>query len=650
MGCVTSKHLKEQADDDGWSPSSPRTRRTPLVKSSATGISVMSGSSMKTPTSSYSVKCYHHEHFISLTSTSYGSLNVEPQNRVDARSPSLSDMYGKLRTLEKIEKSPISVHDGNKFGSVVAGLSSRAMLLSDLDSRHRCFSAVESALLTSSEGVSTVNDLNIPRLPATPSFSTGLAPRQDIIVAPETINVNEMMMGLEDAAPSSRALPPSKCLLRPKVNQQQGHQLKRKADELPAATHIRTSKKGTSAAATSCREWSDYEGKLGKENTSPPCRYIVPSKIGAYSFARRDIASLSQTSKAGNPMQEVSNRTSVAQLSQQSTAHRSLSTQACKKDSTARKEAFDTKSSLSYSLNDKCSPGVSSASVASTRSVQYAPPKAKVMPSLGHSDGSSEAVHTPPRPPARSLPRKLALGERHPSADSDTPAIDPELVASYEKALSDASQIGWDVVRRNSSAHRQISSSATVTEHASRPWQWCSSMSMPGAALDKRIYDPLVYFQQKCPPGGENAVVLYTTTLRGIRKTFEDCNTAREALQSFSLKIDERDVSMHLDFLNELRELMGRVVSVPRMFIKGRYIGGIEEVVKLHEDGKLSELVEGLPKEVNGGSCDGCGGIRFVPCLECRGSRKLRSEEDDRILMRCPECNENGLIQCPICT
>jgi glutaredoxin domain-containing cysteine-rich protein 1 len=32
--------------------------------------------------------------------------------------------------------------------------------------------------------------------------------------------------------------------------------------------------------------------------------------------------------------------------------------------------------------------------------------------------------------------------------------------------------------------------------------------------------DPFFGFEEKCPPGGTDSVILYTTTLRGIRKTF----------------------------------------------------------------------------------------------------------------------------------
>ncbi|KAH7282996.1 hypothetical protein KP509_35G055600 [Ceratopteris richardii] len=164
--------------------------------------------------------------------------------------------------------------------------------------------------------------------------------------------------------------------------------------------------------------------------------------------------------------------------------------------------------------------------------------------------------------------------------------------------------------------------------------------------------NPLAKFEELCPPGGENTVVLYTTSLRGIRKTFEDCNNLRSALESFQVAVDERDVSMHQDFRVELKQMMdNKPVTVPRLFIKGRYIGGAEEVLQLHEDGQLGPLLEGLPQDHRGSGqpCDGCGGARFVPCLECSGSRKVVDPDNPKEVIRCPDCNENGLIQCPIC-
>ncbi|XP_077227678.1 glutaredoxin family protein [Tasmannia lanceolata] len=172
--------------------------------------------------------------------------------------------------------------------------------------------------------------------------------------------------------------------------------------------------------------------------------------------------------------------------------------------------------------------------------------------------------------------------------------------------------------------------------------------------LDRRIgargrRDPLAGFPEKCPPGGADAVVLYTTTLRGVRRTFEDCQCARSVIQAYGVPVDERDVALHGGFLEELRELMGEGVSVPRLFVKGRYIGGVDEVVELNETCRLVDVLgtvgfaKGFANE-----CEGCGGARFVLCLECSGSCKVLSE-DKKGTVRCAECNENGLVQCPLC-
>ncbi|XP_031476966.1 uncharacterized protein LOC116248358 [Nymphaea colorata] len=159
-------------------------------------------------------------------------------------------------------------------------------------------------------------------------------------------------------------------------------------------------------------------------------------------------------------------------------------------------------------------------------------------------------------------------------------------------------------------------------------------------------------FKEKCPPGGESCVVLYTTTLRGIRKTFDDCNKVRSAIEEYEVRIIERDISMDSGFKEELRELMGpKEAKVPMVFIKGRCIGGVEEVTKLQENGKLELLVTGLPRATscgNGRGCVGCGGVRFVVCMDCNGSRKILDENKE--VAKCGECNENGLILCPICS
>ncbi|XP_013675526.2 uncharacterized protein At5g39865-like [Brassica napus] len=171
----------------------------------------------------------------------------------------------------------------------------------------------------------------------------------------------------------------------------------------------------------------------------------------------------------------------------------------------------------------------------------------------------------------------------------------------------------------------------------------------------------------KCPKGNGN-VILYFTSLRGIRKTYEDSCDVRVILKSIGVRVDERDVSMHSSFKDELKELLleGKFnndvgITLPRVFLGGKYFGGAEEIRKLNEDGKLEKILEGCErveenKNGNGQECEACGDIRFVPCETCSGSCKVYNEDDesekedrDYGFQTCPDCNENGLVRCPLC-
>ncbi|OMO82828.1 Glutaredoxin [Corchorus capsularis] len=128
-------------------------------------------------------------------------------------------------------------------------------------------------------------------------------------------------------------------------------------------------------------------------------------------------------------------------------------------------------------------------------------------------------------------------------------------------------------------------------------------------------------------PGADKRIVVYFTSLRVVRSTFEDCKTVRSILRGFRVSIDERDLSMDSGFINELKGILGqRKLPLPRVFIGGRYIGGADEIRLLHETGELKKIVEGLPA-AEPGTCDVCGGYRFVLCNECDGSRKLYTEK-----------------------
>ncbi|XP_052161490.1 uncharacterized protein At5g39865-like [Oryza glaberrima] len=146
-------------------------------------------------------------------------------------------------------------------------------------------------------------------------------------------------------------------------------------------------------------------------------------------------------------------------------------------------------------------------------------------------------------------------------------------------------------------------------------------------------------------------VVLYTTSLRGVRRTFADCSSVRAILRGFRVAVDERDVSMDAAFRRELRSLLdarGRAFSLPQLLVGGRLVGGADEVKQLHESGQLRRLLDGAAGQDPAYVCDGCGGVRFVPCTACGGGRKVFVEEEDRV-QRCGDCNENGLVRCPNC-
>ncbi|CAH9090833.1 unnamed protein product [Cuscuta europaea] len=152
----------------------------------------------------------------------------------------------------------------------------------------------------------------------------------------------------------------------------------------------------------------------------------------------------------------------------------------------------------------------------------------------------------------------------------------------------------------------------------------------------------------------KNRVIFYFTSIRGVRKTYEDCCNVRSILEELKLKIEDRDVSMHSGFKEELKEIFGEDYSLPRVFVGKKYIGGEDEIRRMHEEGKLKKLVDCCEKVEEsgggGGGCETCGNIRFVPCDTCKGSCKVFCEcGNGSGFERCPDCNENGLIRCPIC-
>ncbi|KAI5071111.1 hypothetical protein GOP47_0013362 [Adiantum capillus-veneris] len=248
---------------------------------------------------------------------------------------------------------------------------------------------------------------------------------------------------------------------------------------------------------------------------------------------------------------------------------------------------------------------------------------------------------------------------------SDIQLFDPALIATFEQAVEATSQFPQDDWLQQSMDENTTNSSSSdntwpLSEMASDAESGpqlhkqdklpCATASVKEEEKDAAVL--LHWYELRCPPQGIDKVVLYYTSLRGVRKTYEDCCTVRLILKGLGVHVDERDVWMHSKYKEELRDLLGDMVKgvtlVPQLFIKGRYIGGAEEVKKLHEDGKLARFMDGISMGMCHNVCDGCGDVRFVPCLNCNGSCKVRNHYDE--VLRCPVCNENGLIMCPICS
>jgi glutaredoxin domain-containing cysteine-rich protein 1 len=208
---------------------------------------------------------------------------------------------------------------------------------------------------------------------------------------------------------------------------------------------------------------------------------------------------------------------------------------------------------------------------------------------------------------------------KHFSEESLLSKMDPNVAASYTRALS-SRQLG---------CHKE---SKDATPVDSSPMS-CTLSSKHGNFLNDK----------------KGKIVLYFTSLRGIRKTYEDCCAVRMIFRGFRVAVDERDISMDSTYRKELQSLLkGKAMILPQVFVRGNHIGGVEEIRQLNEAGELAKLFEGFPVQDPRLVCEGCGDARFVPCPNCNGSRKVFDEEEEQ-LRRCADCNENGLIRCPGC-
>ncbi|XP_073010698.1 uncharacterized protein At3g28850-like [Typha latifolia] len=254
------------------------------------------------------------------------------------------------------------------------------------------------------------------------------------------------------------------------------------------------------------------------------------------------------------------------------------------------------------------------------------------------------------------------------SNDSIVPDFDPEILSAFRKALEELSPPHPVILRSPDYKERilehkdrnvrEIPQFSGIVRARVNAFQEKINAKRANSNANSVKVVPFI----KSPPNSERKVVFYFTSLRGVRKTYEDCSNVKFILQGYGVRIDERDVSLHGGFKEELNEVLNATFGgkLPRVFADGRYLGGAEEVRQMHEAGELGKALEGCEMAAMGKGgifepCNGCGGVRFVPCEVCSGSCKVYVEEEDEGeehfggFRRCPECNENGLVRCPLC-
>ncbi|PKA56767.1 Uncharacterized protein AXF42_Ash002070 [Apostasia shenzhenica] len=244
------------------------------------------------------------------------------------------------------------------------------------------------------------------------------------------------------------------------------------------------------------------------------------------------------------------------------------------------------------------------------------------------------------------------LPPANPESSEEPVQPDPEVISNFRKAMTELSPLHPTLLR----------SAVGYRLEEEELLNFAGIVKARVAEFQEKIDARRVSFKLSpaAPPGGKGKVVLYFTSLRGVRKTYEDCWNARVILQSYGARIDERDVSMHGGFKEELNAIVGHEyggIKLPKVFANGRFLGGAEEVTKMHEAGELGNVLRdcemvAAEKEGGEGVCEACGGVRFQPCECCSGSCKVFKEEEEEEgggFRRCPECNENGLVRCPLC-
>uniref|UniRef100_A0A3Q3MZH2 Glutaredoxin and cysteine rich domain containing 1 a n=2 Tax=Mastacembelus armatus TaxID=205130 RepID=A0A3Q3MZH2_9TELE len=151
-------------------------------------------------------------------------------------------------------------------------------------------------------------------------------------------------------------------------------------------------------------------------------------------------------------------------------------------------------------------------------------------------------------------------------------------------------------------------------------------------------------------------IVIYTTSFRVVRTTFERCELVRKIFQNHRVKFVEKNIALDNEYVKELEERckhVGEPPSLPVVFIDGHYLGGAEKILSMNESGELQDLLTKIERVQHPQTCQTCGGFAFIPCPVCHGSKMSVFRNcftDSFKALKCTSCNENGLQPCVSCS
>ncbi|MCO5553114.1 hypothetical protein L7F22_006635 [Adiantum nelumboides] len=144
--------------------------------------------------------------------------------------------------------------------------------------------------------------------------------------------------------------------------------------------------------------------------------------------------------------------------------------------------------------------------------------------------------------------------------------------------------------------------------------------------------------------------VLFSTNLRTDINAYEDSNAVRAILISLvGAAFDEKSVSQNPEYERELKNALNLpVVAVPTICVRGKYIAGIDNIMQFFKKGILgSLLLETLPHGLKPNSTCLCRGGKFLICPICKGKRTIVRQGEDPV--SCRHCIGTGLLKCPGC-